>query len=525
MVGRNKYYLLFLVFFILFLKTNAQPGSGPVVELKFTLEVDSEFVIGKYLHSVFAEVLGDCVYDGIWVGKKSSVPNINGIRKDFIDGCREAGVTAIRWPGGVFADSYHWKYGIGPNRKSRMYAATADLENDKLTRVNTKSNEFGTDEFIELCRLAGCEPIIVANTATGSPEELYDWFEYCNGDSTTFWGSKRTEYGHPDPYNVTVWALGNTDDNAWHIAWHDPLNYAHDFLRFRTAIRRFSGVQIIGLGYSLRHGEPEWVGKFMEYVTKGGTAQGPNSLSVHHYSGGAKSATRDCGPSVSFTDEQYYYSLGTVSLFQKDIEHHRAVIEKYTKPPFRTTISFDEWGFWHPDTRSGLHQSQTVRDGIFAALSLHTFYRNCDIVEYAMVTQVVNVLQSLFETRGENFYKTPTFYVLKLFKAHLGQYYIPLSGPVDPMLDCVMSATADKRRIVLTLVNKHLSEGRKIAFPAWLNEEYAFAEGSVINSSKVRDENTFENPYLIVDRPVKITAHGIFEMEPHSVYRLIFNSK
>lgn len=522
-----KKYLLNIVFFLMF-ALNLQGQSEPksVIELKSTLSLNENFKINKYLHSVFAEVLGDCVYDGIWVGKNSTIPNIEGIRKDFIDGCKEAGVTAIRWPGGVFADSYHWKYGVGPNRKARMYSAMADLENDELTRVNTKSNEFGTDEFIKLCQLVGCEPIIVANTATGSPEELYDWFEYCNGDSTTWWGSKRAENGHLQPYNVKIWSLGNTDDNAWHIAYSDPINYAHDFLRYRTAIRRFSGIQVIGLGYSLRHNDPEWVGKFLDYVTRGATAAGPNSLSVHHYSGGAKSATKDCGPSVNFTDDQYYYSLNTVDLFRKDIEHHRLAIEKHTNPKFKTTICFDEWGFWHPDTRSGLRQSQTVRDGIFAAVSLHTFYRNSDIVEYAMATQVVNVLQSLFETKNEKTIKTPTFYVFKLFKAHLGQYIIPFSGlENEPMLDCVLSSSSDQKRVVLTAVNKHLTETKSIVLPTWLKNDYSISACSVINSKNVRDENTFENPFMIVDRPVKQGIFGKIDMEPHSVYRLILNKK
>lgn len=520
----KKYLFLFFIFHTLTGNIWGQSNSISVIELKSTLSLDENFRVGDYLHSVFAEVLGDCVYDGIWVGKNSSVPNIEGIRKDFIDGCKEAGVTSIRWPGGVFADHYHWKYGIGSNRKARMYSAMADLENDNLTRVNTKSNEFGTDEFIKLCRLVGCTPIIVANTATGSPEELYDWFEYCNGDSTTWWGSKRAENGHPKPYNVKIWALGNTDDNAWHIANSDPVNYAHDFLRYRTAIRHFAGIQIIGLGYSLRHKDPEWVGNFLNYVTRGGTAAGPNSLSVHHYSGGAKSATKDCGPSVNYTDEQYYYSLNTVDLFRKDIDHHRIAIEKYSNPKFKTTICFDEWGFWHPDTKSGLRQSQTVRDGIFAALSLHTFYRNCDIVEYAMATQVVNVLQSLFETKNEKFLKTPTFYVFKLFKPHLGQYIVPFSGlETEPMLDCVLSSSGDKKSMVLTIVNKHLTDRKRIVFPAGLKDDYTVSACSVINSKNVRDENTFENPMIIVDHPVRIEENGSFDLEPHSVYRFIFN--
>ena len=173
-----------------------------------TLSINSDliplenFKINKFQHSVFAEVLGECVYDGIWVGKESKIPNVDGIRKDFIDGCKEAGVTAIRWPGGCFADHYHWKYGVGPNRKSRIYKANLE-DGEHVSKPETYSNEFGTNEFIELCRLVGCEPILVTNTATGIPADFLDWFEYCNGDTTTFYGSLRVKNGHPESYQVS----------------------------------------------------------------------------------------------------------------------------------------------------------------------------------------------------------------------------------------------------------------------------------------------------------------------------------
>lgn len=505
----------------------ASTPADRVIVLDARLEPNAKFVISPYIHAVFAEVLGSCVYDGIWVGRDSPIPNVEGIRQAFIEGCIEAGVTAIRWPGGVFADHYHWKYGIGPQRKNRLYSATADLERDELTRVNVKGNEFGTDEFIRLCRLIGCEPILVANTATGTPEELLDWFEYCNGDPGTYWGARRAEHGHAEPYNVFTWALGNTDDNAWHIAHRDPLNYARDFLRFRTAIRRFAGTKIIGLGYSLRHHEPGWVGEFMEYVTKGGTAPGPDSLSVHHYSGGGKSATRGCGPSSAYSDEQYYYSLGTVDLFRQDIAHHRAAIEKYTRPKARTTICFDEWGFWHPDTGSGLRQAQTVRDALFAALSLHLFYRECDIVEYAMATQVVNVLHSLFETKGAQLVKTPTFYVFKLLKSHRGQQLLPLGGwEADPMLDSVMSASADRRNVTLSIVNKDLAAGREIHLPPWLKERFVLKGARTLTSANVRDQNTWDHPTTVVDRPLEPVAAGAgLALPRHSLSVFIFSAK
>ena len=519
-----KKILSFAFIFFLISGINAQMKTGEAITLKADLKIDKDFKINKYIHSVFAEVLGDCVYDGIWVGKDSEIPNVDGIRKDFIDGCIEAGVTAIRWPGGVYADHYHWKYGIGPDRKNRMSSAAAvDMETSELTRVNMKGNEFGTDEFIRLCKLINASPVIVANTATGTPADLLDWFEYCNGDSTTFWGAKRAAYGNPEPYNVTIWALGNTDDNAWHIAYQDPLNYARDFLRYRTAIRHYKGIQVIGLGYSLRHNEPGWAGEFLNYVTRGGKAPGPNSISVHHYSGGGKSATSNCGPGIDFTDEQYYYSLNTIELYERDIEHHRAAIKNHTNPQYKTTISFDEWGFWHPDGKGGLRQSQPLRDGLFAALSLHTFYRNCDVVEYAMATQVINVLQSLFESDGEKFYKTPTFYVFKLFKSHRDQYLLPLTGmEEDAMLDCVMSSTEDGERITLSIINKHLTKEKTVRIPDWIVNEYNITESQSLTSLNVRDENTFDNPVKIKIHEIELNRDKSFTVGKHSVNVAVF---
>ena len=484
-----------------------------------------DFKINKFQHSVFAEVLGECVYDGIWVSKNSSIPNVDGIRKDFIEGCKEAGVTAIRWPGGCFADHYHWKYGIGSNRKSRIYKA--NLEGDQLiSHAETFSNDFGTDEFIELCRLVGCEPILVANTATGTPEEFLDWFEYCNGDSTTYFGSLRAKNGHPESYNVLHWALGNTDENFYHIAHEDPLNYARDFLRFRTTILDFKNVNLIGLGLSLRHNQPTWPAQMLDYVTRNQTSRGPNSLSVHHYTGGMKYP--GMGSALKFSDDEYYTALNSVSLFQKDIDHHREVIAKHTNPKFKTTICFDEWGFWHPeaDAKNQYRQPQPLRDGIFAALSLHTFYRNADIVEYAMETQVANVLQSLFETRGAEFYKTPTFYVFKLLKDHLGQNLVSFKGlESDPMLDAVMTVSEGKEKVVLSIVNKDLNQSRKLQLPESLVKNYLIADARVVNAENVRTENTFEKPLQVCDQELDLEKAGVITIEKHSVTRIVFRKK
>ena len=501
----------------------SQQISQPII-IGTTLTIDEGFKVSKFQHSVFAEVLGDCVYDGIWVGKNSDIPNVEGIRKDFIEGCKEAGVAAIRWPGGCFADHYHWKYGVGTNRKSRIYKANLE-DGENISRPETYSNEMGTDEFMKLCHLIGCEPILVANTATGTPADFLDWFEYCNGDTTTYYGSLRAKNGHSEPYNVNQWALGNTDENVWHIASLDPLNYARDFLRFRTTILDFKNVNLIGLGLSLRHNQPTWPAQMLDYVTRNQVNRGPSSLSVHHYTGGMKYP--GMGSALKFTDEEYYNTLNSVSLFQKDIDHHREVIAKHTNPKFKTTICFDEWGLWHPeaDSKNGYRQPQPLRDGIFAALSLHTFYRNADIVEYAMETQVANVLQSLFETRGPESYKTPTFYVFKLLKDHLGQYLLPITGlENEPMLDAVMTITKEKEKITLSIVNKDLYLEKRIKLPELL-KQYSLSDARVVTAQDVRNENTFEKPEQVIDRSLKISDFGSISIERHSVTRLLFQKK
>lgn len=519
----KRHFFILAILINIYLTADCQK-TVEILKLNTTLSIDEKFKVNKFQQSVFAEVLGDCIYDGIWVGKKSNIPNVDGIRKDFIEGCKDAGVTAIRWPGGCFADHYHWKYGVGANRKSRIYKANLE-DGEHVSRPETYSNDFGTDEFIKLCQLIGCEPILVANTATGTPADFLDWFEYCNGDTTTFYGNLRAKNGHQDPYQVTNWALGNTDENVWHIASLDPMNYARDFLRFRTTILDFKNINLIGLGLSLRHNQPDWPAQMLDYVTRNQINKGPSSLSVHHYTGGMKYP--QMGSALKFTDEEYYNTLNSVSLFQKDIDHHREVIAKHTNPKFKTTICFDEWGLWHPeaDSKTGYSQPQPLRDGLFAALSLHTFYRNSDIVEYAMETQVANVLQSLFETRGAEFYKTPTFYVFKLLKDHLGQYLVPMTGfENETMLDAVMTISESKEKITLSIVNKYLYQDMQITLPEIL-KQYSLSDARIITAQDVRNENTFEKPNQVIDRPLMIPDFGSIFIEKHSVTRFVFQKK
>ncbi len=430
---------------------------------------------------------------------------------------KEAGITAFRWPGGCCADHYHWQDGIGPKRYDRLHFV---LKNDQ----HDWRNDFGTDEFIRLCRLAELTPILTANSVTGTAEEFLSWFEYCNGGVNTKYGSMRAENGHPEPYNVMYWGIGNTDENAWHAAspaLRDSMPYALRYLAFTgTNICRstFPELKYIGLGMSIRHKMNGWTENFLDYVTDKQHRAGPDLLSVHHYLGGMKD--KRCGPAVGYSAEEYEYLLDSLVKYQQDIDYHRRVIAEHTNPRWPTYISFDEWGTWHPEATSenGTNQRQTMRDTVFAALALHIFYRNADIVKTAMQTQTSNLLESLFETRGKNFCKTPTFYVMKLFKEHLGQTLLSLPYHVAYGRGELLSGIGNDR-ITVTAVNRELTSEARFEIDEDLSQ-WKTAKADIIASDNIQSENTFDDPFTITDRPFSAFGQSLI-LPPHSIVRFV----
>ena len=475
-----------------------------------------DFLVSKYIHSVFFEYFGRVIYDGIWVGKDSSIPNIDGIRLDVIQGCRELNLGAMRWPGGCCADHYHWKDGIGPQRFDRIHPA-ADFAGIPLWR-----HDFGTDEFMKFCQLTGTEPVLTVNTATGSPEEFLDWLEYVNGPATTKYGHLRAENGHLEPYNVKFWGIGNTDENVWHIDYNNPVAYGQTYLKYQTVAKTYRPhLYFIGLGLSMRHGLPGWTGKALDHITHNQHSLSPNALSVHNYLGGAKQAGEKCGGAVDYTDEGWYALMALLERYQYDIDLHRITIREHTRPEDHTKICFDEWGLWHPEAspENLTRQPQTLRDGLFAALTLPIFYRNSDIVEFAMETQLSNLLQSLFETDGEKFYKTPTFYIMKLFKEHANQYLIPLlPDDLDEHLDTVATLSADGTKMTISIINFDLYQAKFIDLH--LEEPWHVTAADIVTAEDVRICNTYEEPEYICDRPFDIPESLSFTAPAHSVIRI-----
>ena len=488
--------------------------------MKFNIDLtpSKTHKISRNIHSVMFEYFGHTIYDGIWVGKDSDVENIDGIRKDVIDGCREIGIGTMRWPGGCCADHYHWKNGIGKDRPLR-YAPIPDAAN-KYWR-----HDFGTDEFLRFCELTGAEPFITINTATGTPEEFLDWFEYVNGDEKTKYGGLRAENGHPEPYNVKYWAIGNTDENVWHVDFNNPVAYAQTYLKYQTVVREDrKNLYFIGLGLSARHKMPGWVVKSLDHITHYGRMPGPDALSIHNYLGGMKQGGENCGDSVDFTDENYYTLLDLLERYQHDIDIHRTYIADHTNQQWPTKISFDEWGIWHPEATAdnNTNQRQTMRDGIFAALSLHIFYKNSDIVEFAMETQLSNLLQSLFETDGKLFFKTPTFYVMKLFRDHLEQRILTvLPNELNKDMDMVASLSEDGKKMTVSIINRHLYDNCDVNLN--IGENWKVSKSDIVNCADIHDFNTFDEPEKICDKPFECESTSHFVIPPHSVVRICYS--
>lgn len=481
------------------------------------MEIKKTHKISKYLHGTFAEYFGTTIYDGIWVGKDSPIPNINGFRRDVVEGVRECGLTVFRWPGGCCAEKYHWQDGVGKDRMPRMHYCTTDTNN------GIWDMSFGTDECIEFCRLCGMEPMFVCNVSTGTTEEFRAWYEYCNAPAFTKYGAMRAAYGHTEPFNVTLWGIGNTDENAWKVAYN-PYLYGGDYLRFVAALDGdwLAPVTTVGLGLSIRHKHNEWPTEVMDIVTCNGTRVGPNMLSIHHYLGSMKD--KKCGDAVDYTDEEYYYLLDSLAEYEKDIDFHRALVEAHACKKRPTYLAVDEWGTWHSEAtgETGQRQRQTVRDAIFAAVAMHIFYRNADFVKMAMETQLTNLLQSLFETDGENFMKTATFHVMKLYREHLEQYVCEgICSVKAGEADAVTSVSEDGSRIVITAVNRHLTNGAALA----LSDELSgmkLTMSDIVTADDVRAYNTYEHPDRIRAEKFDVSDVGNIKLPPYSVVRFVF---
>ncbi len=417
--------------------------------MKITLNpARSAGTIDKNIFGHFSEHLGRCVYQGLFVGKDSTIPNKNGMRTDVVEALKHIKVPVLRWPGGCFADEYHWEDGIGPQEgRKRM--------------VNTnwggvvEDNSFGTHEFLELCQQIGCEPYINANVGSGTVREMAEWVEYLNseGDSTVV--KKRWANGRKDPWGVKYWGVGN---ESWGCGGNmRPEYYADEFRRYQTYCRNYGANRLYRIACGPNGGDYNWTEVLMKRA-----APFMDALTLHYYTV-CGDEWNDKRAATGFTSEEYYRSLKHATHMEELVTRHSQIMDRYD-PEKRVALIVDEWGNWfdvEPGTNPGfLYQQNTMRDAMVAALTLNTFMAHCDRVRMANLAQMVNVLQAIILTEGDKMVLTPTYHVFDLYKAHQDAKQIDCFVESDQVGEngfdlpqVIASASEKDGKITLTLAN------------------------------------------------------------------------
>ncbi|MDZ7338451.1 MAG: alpha-N-arabinofuranosidase [candidate division KSB1 bacterium] len=452
--------------------------------------------ISKYIYGHFAEHLGNCIYGGFWVGEDSPIPNTRGIRNDVIEALREIAPSVIRWPGGCFADTYHWKDGIGP-REQRP-----SIVNTTWGGV-TENNAFGTHEFLDLCELVGAEPYICLNVGSGTVREAADWVEYVNSDAQSPMTALRRKNGRERPWNVRFWAVGN---ESWGCGGNmTPEFYADLFKQFSTYLR-FGDLYRVASGGT--DADYHWTEVLLQKTQNyKHLIQG---YSFHYYT--VCHGWNHKGSATQFDENDWFHTMKNTLIMEQRLEHHIALLDLYD-PENRIGLIADEWGNWfdvEPGTNPAfLFQQNTLRDAVTAALYLNIFNNHARRVKMANLAQTINVLQSVLLTKGEQLVKTPTFYVFKMYKVHQDATLLPIQvtcedytfgGMTLPAVSA--SASRDSQgRIHVSLANINPNKGIELEIDFRGTGPLANVRGQIITSEAMNAYNDFGKPEKVNIRP------------------------
>jgi alpha-N-arabinofuranosidase len=452
---------------------------------KIIVQADSgKYTINKTIYGHFAEHLGRCIYDGIWVGEESPIPNLKGYRKDIVEALKELEIPVLRWPGGCFADLYHWKNGIGPKeeRPPMMNVFWGEVVED---------NSFGTHEFLDLCELLETEPYIAVNVGSGTPQEAYDWVEYVTSDANTPMANLRRKNGREKPWKVKYWGIGNEN---WGCGGNMTASYYADlFKRFSTYC--WVDFKIASGSYG---DEYEWTETLMDKV---GDMPGlMKGLSLHHYTVAHTWAKK--GSATDFTKEEWFLTIRKNMEIDEYVKNHLAIMDKYD-PQNRISLMVDEWGNWHdvePGTnRDFLYQQNTLRDAVTAAIYLNVFNNYCYRVKMANIAQTINVLQAMVLTKDDQLIKTPTFYVFKMFKVHFDALMLPTTVQSEDYTDGEyhlpsLSVSASKNKageINMTVANVRLDKDLQTIISLEGLDDFEIKKSDIITADKMNSYNDF----------------------------------
>lgn len=448
--------------------------------------------ISKHIYGHFAEHLGKCIYGGFFVGENSSIPNTKGVRNDIITALKELKIPNLRWPGGCFADTYHWKDGIGPKE-------------DRPSIVNrwwggtTEDNSFGTHDFLNLCEVLGTEPYLASNVGSGTVQELEQWVQYVNHDGGSPMSELRKKNDREKPWGVTFWGVGN---EMWGCGGNmTPEYYANLYKQYATFMTDWSNNdKLFRIASGANVADYHWTEVLMRDIPKS-LIEG---VALHSYS---FVKWEKKGSSTKFNEEQYFATMQTALKMEELVTKHSDIMDKYD-PENKVALIVDEWGGWY-DVEEGtnpgfLYQQNTMRDAMIAGTTLNIFNNHSKRVKMANLAQTVNVLQAVILTENEKMLLTPTYHVMKMYTVHHDAQLLPMTinspsythnGEKLPALSA--SASKDKNGLIhISLVNIDSKKEHKIEIDM-LELGIKNVTGTILASTKLQDHNTFDNPSKI----------------------------
>jgi len=450
--------------------------------------------INKNIYGHFAEHLGRCIYEGIWVGEESSIPNTNGIRNDVLQALKDLHIPLLRWPGGCFADEYHWRDGVGPHEGRKH------MINTHWGGV-VENNHFGTHEFMMLCEMLECEPYICGNVGSGSVQEMSEWIEYMTFDGESPMANWRRENGREEPWDLTYFGVGNEN---WGCGGNmRPEYYADLYRRFQTFVRNYGDNKIYRIAGGANVDDYNWTEVLMREA-----APLMDGLSLHYYTIPGD-FWKGKGSALDFEESEWFVTMKKALHMNELISRHSTIMDKYD-PEKRIGMIVDEWGTWfdvEPGTNPGfLYQQNTIRDALVAAVHFHIFHNHADRVQMTNIAQTVNVLQAMVLTDNEKMILTPTYHVFEMYKEHQDAQLLDVSvqsGAYEMEGDSLpqVSATASKNAdgiVHLSLCNIDHQDAASVSVDVrGIAGESLSIAGRILTATEMNAHNTFENPEQI----------------------------
>ena len=465
-------------------------------------------IIPAEIYGQFSEHLGRCIYGGLWVGEDSDIPNINGYRKDVFEALKALKVPVMRWPGGCFADDYHWMDGIGPKEK-RAYISNNNWGG------TLEDNSFGTHEFLNLCEMLDIQPYISGNVGSGSVEEMADWVEYMTSDAKSTMADLRRANGREHPWKVKYFGIGN---EAWGCGGSmRPEYYSDLFRRYGTYLRNFGDNRL----YKIASGASDYDYNWTEVLMKNLLNRGMDAISLHYYT---VLDWNGKGRATVFSDEAYYNLISKSIEIEEVLRRHIAIMDS-TDPQNSVALLLDEWGTWYdvePGTNPGhLFQQNTMRDALIAALNFDIFHKYTRRLKMCNIAQVVNVLQSMILTDGPQMVLTPTYHVFEMYNVHQNAEFLA-SDCVSPRIKCSrkvdvprVDATASRKDGVtnISLVNTDLKRSATVLItfdnPKAVSQVLS---ARVLTSASAHDCNDFASTGKVAPvefKSFRLTAAGL----------------